>query len=348
MSAKPFACWLLAVAALLSGCASPSTACLERTFIGDVRLDSEAIEEGQALRYQRIDGSLTISGVPGSALSMTCLHEVSGSISVLQNPALRDLDLPQLVSAGALLVMHNGSLRSLRAPLLGRLDAELRLDRNPSLESARFPTLSEVRGSVVIANSGALHAMDLPALSELGGELWLHHNGLLERFSAPLLLRSARGLRLLANPALTQLELPALSSLGKGLSLLKEGLSEQLSLPSLSVVVGPLMVEGNSSLVRLDLPQMTQVEGDLVVRKNERLQGLVASSLDSAESVEITANHSTPFGPCRGTCWCLRPRSRSSGCLSWRASRFVWICATTCVLLSCLCRAFRGSVRACS
>jgi hypothetical protein len=90
------------------------------------------------------------------------------SLTLADNGALPDVNLPALESAGALTLTGNTRMALLRMPALSGLDMTLTVATNPALESIEMDALESVLGSVTISNNATLARFELAALDNVG------------------------------------------------------------------------------------------------------------------------------------------------------------------------------------
>jgi hypothetical protein len=176
MTRRGVVAFLLLLAFLQSSCAAPGSGdelCSEQEHAGDLSLGGRGGgDQLEGTGYRRIAGNLVIEGLDVVELRLSCLEEVEGGISILQNSVTLRVSMPALQRVGgAVLVMHNELLAELSLPLLVEAGG-LRMDRNPALSSLHFDSLHSIGGGITVGHSPSLEELLLPALEGLGQSLW--------------------------------------------------------------------------------------------------------------------------------------------------------------------------------
>ncbi len=295
LSSRPFVlCAFAAVALFAIACAGQRTAdgsCSDREQPGDLSLATSA--QGAASNYRSIDGSLTIEGVEAVELSLRCLEQVTGGISILHNPGLQRLSLPALRSVGgSILVMHSEQLRELDLGLLEEVGAELRVDHDPALEALDLAALMRVGGGLTLGHAAGLEQVHLPSLQHVGHGLRLQDNGSLTTLAAPALRSLGQRLRVVSNPSLTDLDLAVLETIGWDFEMEDNASLANLALPALASIGRGLQLRGNPALALVELASLASVTGSIKLAGNDLLEALRLPMLASSGHLELSGNAS--------------------------------------------------------
>ncbi|MCC6620923.1 MAG: hypothetical protein IT385_06695, partial [Deltaproteobacteria bacterium] len=196
-----------------------------------------------------IAGNLTITGVSATTIALPNLTDLGGTLTIVGNPGLTSIGLPNLTSAAGIVVDDNPSLTSLDLSGLTTTDTFVVTD-NPSLSTcevdgllaqltpapttvnvsgngletidgdlvvdlatppANLQCIGAVSGNLTITGVGAT-TLGLPNLTDVGGTLIIAGTDL-TALSLPG-LTTAGGIDIDGNDALTDLSLPALDTTG--------------------------------------------------------------------------------------------------------------------------------------
>ena len=117
---------------------------------------------------QHIAGELAVGPtVALEALTLPALLDV-GAIHVISNSSLLSISLPALGHATAIVVEREPTLEMLSAPLLIRIDGDVRLDRVTSVTTLDLDRLASIGGAFAITGTTAFQVVALTALQHVG------------------------------------------------------------------------------------------------------------------------------------------------------------------------------------
>jgi hypothetical protein len=213
-----------------------------------------------------LDAQATISIIVRNTglaeLAFPQLQRLGGGIVVVEDPVLRNVELPMLSRARSIAIQGHNAVEALRAPELTALDS-LQLQGQHTLVTVDLGKLAHVTDFVELEDT---------ALSDLSGFSALTTIGSLAIFGGEL--RDLRGMAQLqqvgslligAAGALTSLDgLEAIRSIAGDVSLSGNGaLVNTLGLANLTAIGGSLTVSHDPALASLDFPTLTRVGGDV-------------------------------------------------------------------------------------
>jgi hypothetical protein len=145
----------------------------------------------------RVASCATLRGLTvrsGAALDVSALRAlttITGDLVIGPTIAVEDIELPALRTVGgAIRVVGNGLLRQLRLPRLERAGAVV-IDGNPVVATIALPRLQAVHGALRVTDNAALELIDLSALATVDHELVLAGDPALSLVEAEQLQRAA-------------------------------------------------------------------------------------------------------------------------------------------------------------
>ncbi len=136
---------------------------------GTVELTSQAAADAFCADGQNhVAGDLVLQGA--GAVALDCLCGVDGTITV--GAGVDSVELPNLVSAGALVLDGAGDVTRILAPELRDLTTgDLDVSSASSLSDLGIPWLRNVAGAAIFSDLPALDALPIDQLAEIGGDL---------------------------------------------------------------------------------------------------------------------------------------------------------------------------------
>ncbi len=268
-----------------------------QVYNGDLTLSTQ--EQVDAFNYQKVTGTLTISGyvitnVNGLSelkevgdklyidnnLELTNidglhnLEKVSGTVFIKFNDALRNLNgLSKLASAYGLVISGNYVLSNLNGlSILETLAfSGCRIEENAALTSVVMPSLKSISGSLFIQKNTLLSSIQFPVLTLIGDLLEIVSNPSLTTMNFPKLKETGAGLTISKNTSLPGIDgLKALETVGY-MKITSSNFANIDALSNVHTLVG-LEIALNPSLVNLDgLSGVTEIFDYVSIFQNNAL-----------------------------------------------------------------------------
>jgi hypothetical protein len=221
------------------------------TIDGDCRLAHTQLSViGGETPIEHVGGTLSASQNP--ALVRIGFVQVERGVELIDNPVLttttferRDLSRP-IEYTGDVIVTDNPMLR--RAQLLSlveRVQGDVVIERNATLETTLGDTLTSVEGNLIIEANPRLADLGFPGLRTVDGAAIISEH-----------------------PSLITLGLPSLQSVGTGLEILQNSGTHHLEFPVLGTAT--MLVEGNPVLPSCEVEALFErVFGNDIQRDND-------------------------------------------------------------------------------
>lgn len=164
-----------------------------------------------------VGGSGAYDSVPTTLTSvrLPVLTSIGGALLIPDNnPLLKTLELPELVSVAKDLRISKTPLMTLRLPKLTTVGWRLSIVDNAELTSLELPALSHVEQHFDMARHPRLTTFEVPSFATIGGSIFFSSNTVLTTIAAPKLKQVGDLLNIRNNWVLSSLQLPALTTVG--------------------------------------------------------------------------------------------------------------------------------------
>ncbi|MDF3068966.1 MAG: uncharacterized protein K0R38_4567 [Polyangiaceae bacterium] len=231
----------------------------------------------------RIVGDFTISTPAVRELKLPAL-ETAGVFWLKDSPYVTALRLPRLTTAKELMLQNVAGLVTVEAPLLRALES-LNVSGTKRLRRLSLP-LAEPTVNLFVSSSPGIESVSLPRAQALSGKLYLYDTPQLRSLDLRQ-LASIGQIELRELARLTDLNLASLERVPSGAQFAHITSPLALSLPAL-MSAGPFTFTGSSLATSFSAPNVTEL-GNLELSGLQGLQTLDLSKLSRAGTVYITA-----------------------------------------------------------